>query len=404
MRAKKHLILALCICAGLLFNSVAAAVPAKLVNLTVTDAQVRDVLTALSAVGRISIVADDSVTGKITIELKNIPFETALDLVTKTKGLTYQVVSNVIVVSSPEKMSKGFGTVQVIKLKYAKAEDLKKSLVLIIPDDRIKVDNATNSLVFVGTDSEAHKLAEALKNLDVPYEQVSLEAQVVAISKSASKDLGIQWEWDKTPTQQSTDSDSDTSSSTSDSSSTKGSIKFGSYNGKPFEFLYQAQINALVAKGNAKILAKPKISTIDGKEAVIFIGDHIPVLTEKKENGVSTYSTEYVDAGIKLSYTPRINADGLISAKVHTEVSTPTLVSEIKNYKITTRQADTQVRMKNGETLVIGGLIGSEESKNNSRIPFLSQLPILGNLFRNVSNSKTETEVVIFLTAKIIEP
>lgn len=403
MRSNKHLILLICICAGLLFNSVVAAVPAKLVNMTVTDAQVRDVLTALSAVGRISIVADDSVTGKITIELKNIPFETALDLVTKTKGLTYQIVNNVIVVSSPEKMSKGFGTVQVIKLKYAKAEDLKKSLVLIIPDNRIKVDSATNSLVFVGTATEADKLTKALKDLDVPYEQVSLEAQVVAISKSASKDLGIQWEWDKTPTQQSTSSDS-TSDSTSNNSTTKGSIKFGSYNGKPYEFLYQAQINALVTKGNAKILAKPKISTIDGKEAAIFIGDHIPVLTEKKENGVSTYSTEYVDAGIKLTYTPRINADGLISAKVHTEVSTPTLVSEIKNYKITTRQADTQVRMKNGETLVIGGLIGSEESKSNSRIPFLSQLPILGKLFQNVSNSKTETEVVIFLTAKIIEP
>lgn len=116
-------------------------------------------------------------------------------------------------------------------------------------------------------------------------------------------------------------------------------------------------------------------------------------------------ATEYVDAGIKLRYTPIINSDGsMVTAEVHTEVSTPTLVSDLKNYRITSRQADTNVRMKNGETLIIGGLIGEEETKSVQRIPLLSKLPLLGNLFKNTSKRKTNTEVLMFLTPYITEP
>ena len=127
------------------------------------------------------------------------------------------------------------------------------------------------------------------------------------------------------------------------------------------------------------------------------------MLLEKTENGKTTSTIEYIDAGIKLNYTPRINADGYITASVHTEVSTPTLVPEMKAYRVTTREAGTEVRMKDGETMVIGGLIGSEESGGKNKVPFFSDFPLLGKLFQSTHTAKSETEVVIFLTAQIVK-
>jgi type IV pilus secretin PilQ/predicted competence protein len=404
------------VCLISIFSLVQAAAP--MVNMTVTNAEVRDVLTALASVGQVSIVADDSVTGKVTIQLQNIPFETALELVTKTKGLTYQRIGEVIVVAAADKMSKSFGTVQIIKLNYANAEEVRKSLAIVVPDDRLKVDTATNSLVFMGSPGETEQIRTSLKELDIPFQQVSLEAQVVAMNKNASKDLGVDWSWSETPTypeyepadSTTTINPDGTKTTTSSSHDTytrtenSGTIRFGrSPLGIPYEFYYKAKISALISNGNAKILAKPKITAINGKEAKILIGDRIPVLSEKTENGKTTSTIEYIDAGIKLNFTPQINADGQITAKVHTEVSTPTLVPEMKAYRITTREAETEVRMKDGETMVIGGLIGSEESGGKNKVPFLGDLPILGKLFQSTHTSKNETEVVIFLTAQTVK-
>ena len=113
-------------------------------------------------------------------------------------------------------------------------------------------------------------------------------------------------------------------------------------------------------------------------------------------------SIEYKDAGIILKYTPRVNADGSITATIHTEVSTPQYVSDLKAYRFNTRSADTTVTVRDGEPMVIGGLIGAEESKSLSKIPFLGDLPILGALFRNHKSGKSESELMIFLTAHVL--
>lgn len=429
MNSAKRFVLALLLCFVSSWSPVQAA--ASLVNMTVTDAQVRDVLTALASVGQVSIVADDSVSGKITIQLRQVPFETALALVTKTKGLAYQRVGEVIVVAAADKMTKSFGTVQIIRLNYAAAEDVKKSLSLIIPDNRLTVDTATNSLIFLASPDENTQIRATLQELDIPFQQVSLEAQVMAINKAASKDLGVDWNWQAAPqtaayerdnwTEQKVLTDANGNTIYGDDGKPAyvdiqhrdwkvtrpgdyGVIQFGrGPNGWPYEFYYQAKISALISSGNAKILARPKIVAINGKEAKILIGDRIPVLMEKTENGKTTSTIEYIDAGIKLNYTPRINADGQITAIVHTEVSTPTLVPEMKAYRVTTREAGTEVRMKDGETMVIGGLIGSEESGGKNKVPFLSDFPILGKLFQSTHTAKNETEVVIFLTAQIVK-
>ena len=142
---------------------------------------------------------------------------------------------------------------------------------------------------------------------------------------------------------------------------------------------------------------------MQGKEAVINIGGSVPVPTVSTTNSTVTTSVQYKEAGIILRYTPKASDDGYITAKVHTEVSSPVYVESLKAYRFQERSADTTVRLKNNETMVIGGLIGEEESKSLSKVPFLGDLPILGAFFRNNKNSKTESELMIFLTASVLE-
>lgn len=417
------------------------------VNMNVTNGEVRDVLSALAAVGGVSIVTDDSVTGKITIQLNDIPFDTALDIVTKTKGLHYQKLDNVIIVGSPDRINRGFGQINIFKLQYAKAADVVNLLGVIFKDgqqitqqggqqqtvatqktqstaanpintnsqqtnSRLKVDDATNSLIFSGTPSEVEQIRKILAEIDIPYQQVSLEAQVVAISKDDAKNLGVEWEWSKAPIypEYEYDSDSKTMKVTRNSVSgdkdgdVGGIISFGrTPEGYSYEMYYQFKINALVTDGKANILAKPKITTINGKEAVINIGGEVPISVTTVSDNTTTTSIEYKESGIILKYTPRINSDGYITATVHTEVSSPVYVEAMKAYRFNKRSADTEVRLKDGETMVIGGLIGKEEAKNYSKVPFLGDLPLLKSLFRNTNNTKSESEVVIFLTAHIVK-
>ncbi|KYZ76448.1 type II and III secretion system protein [Anaerosporomusa subterranea] len=381
------------------------------VTINVTNAEVRDVLTTLTGVGGASIILDDSVVsdsskggGRITLQLTNVPVEEAIDMVTKVKGLAYLRQGDIYIIGTQERINKGFESVRIVKIKYAKADDVKKALVLIIPEDRLKVDEANNSLIYTGSAAEALRVEQAIAAIDVQYKQVTLEAQVMAVNKGAAKSLGMEWQWAKLPMVK---TDSTTTTNSSDSTDTRdypGVFQFGrNPEGLRYEFQFQATLNAMINDGDAKILSRPKVTTLDGKQARIMVGDRIPVLVERTENNKTTTTIEYVDAGIKLSYTPRINENGLITAAVRTEVSTPTLVPEMKAYRITTREAETTVRMKDGETIVIGGLIGSDESKQFSKIPGLGDLPILGALFRNTNQTKNETEVIIILKAKIVE-
>ena len=392
VRRKLGLSLALALLLG--FNSVALA---SNVSLTINDGDIRSVLAALSSLSGRSIVTDDSVKGTISIDLNDVPFETALDLITRSKGLAYKTISNVIVVSTADNVDKFFGNMTTYKLQYANAKEVVESLKGVITKG-LSFDPVTNSILFSGSTGDEAKLRDAIKVLDVATKQVTLEAKIIAINVEDVKNLGISWAWGEIPQQDSTSSGS-SSSSSSDTSKYGGIIHWG----HGYTSRFQATLTALYSNGKANILATPRIITIPGKQASIFIGDHIPVVTEKTTNGTSSTTTEYVDAGIKLNYTPIVSDDDYITAVVHTEVSTPTLVSELKNYKITSRTADTNVRLRNGETLVIGGLIDEEEQKTIQRVPFLSNIPILGELFKNRTNTKTKTEVMMILTPYVTE-
>lgn len=286
-------------------------------------------------------------------------------------------------------------------------------------------DKETNQVVFYGTRAQAALVKKAIEAVDLPGKQVLLEAKVIAIQKDAAKKLGVEWEWSKIPQYPAYTTEYRSGRTTENKDGTRtiaedvpktsvqrpqtdgtvpGILRFGKGpEGHPFEFYYAAKLNALISSGHAEILSRPKIMTIQGREAVINIGGEVPVPVTATTNATTTTSYEYRDAGIILKYTPRVNTDGCITAVVHTEVSSPLYVEAMKAYRFQKRCADTTVRLKDGETIIIGGLIGSEEAKSMSRIPFLGDLPVLGKFFRSESTQRTESEVMIFLTARIVD-
>ena len=407
----------------------AAAAP---VTIDVTGGDVRSVLLAVARMANIPLVVDDAVTGSVTAHLTG-EGEEVLRLIAAARGIHIERHGAVFLALSADARTEN-RRVHSYTVRYADPEELAHAVNLSLTGEgkraivsknneerlnegsdsdtqrRVLVDRATNTLLFYGTESEALSVREIISALDVAPQQVSLEARVIAISKQAAKELGVDWSWSSIPQYPKTERGTDGHWQVGErntgmgGTNTPGIIRFGrGPEGIPFEFYYSAAIRALITDGRAKMLARPNITTVQGHEALINIGAEVPVPRTTTSNTVTTTGIDYREAGIILRYTPRVTEDGNIVARVHTEVSTPVYVEDLKAYRFQKRSADTTVRLRNGETMVIGGLIDSDESRSLSKIPFLGDIPILGAFFRSVRTSKTETELMIFLTAHVLD-
>ena len=361
---------------------------ADTVSLSVKDASVQDVLQSIAQLSGRNLVLEGPVPGTLSLEFQQVPFPQALAMVTRSQGLFCREEGGTLWVSKLEKKDPFGNQLTIHSLEYIPAKETSETLKPLFSSPLVW-DQGANAILFHGHPLEAQKLQETLKTLDRPSRQITLEARILSLGESASQELGLQWDWSSLPDPK------DHSHGT-----WGGTIHLGHGHQAGFH----AKLNALCQEGKAKVLATPRIITLPGREASIFIGDHIPVVTEKVTNSTTTSTTEYVDAGIRLSYTPYLSQDGLITARVHTEVSTPTLIAELKNYRITSRTADTHVRLRERETLVIGGLISEQEQSRLEAIPLLSKLPLLGELFKFRSKSRNKTEVCMFLTPYLSDP
>lgn len=429
---KKYLIL-LVVILGIICSNI-ISVSAN--ELEAVDVDIRNLLTSIALVNNLNIVISNEVQGNVSVKLSNINAQDMIKIIAENNNYTYQFKDNVIYISKGDKDINLY-TVQINYLELDKiAQTINLMLTGNLPDkiddkdkktainNKVMIDESENTISFYGTLKQYEQIKNFLQEQDKPQKQVSLEAKVTAIQKDAAKDLGVSWEWSKLPQSPEHEITYDTVKHTvinedgskeeitdylpvdevtrkwNDDENIPGVIRFGKgVDGYPYEFYYAAKIDALISDGKANILARPNITTIQGKEAVINIGSEVPVPTVSTTNSTTTTSIKYREAGIILKCTPRVNEDGIITVKVHTEVSSPMYVEDMKAYRFQKRSADTIVRLKDGQTMVIGGLIGSDEAKQMSKIPFLGDIPILGNLFKHIQKSKSDTEVMIFLTA-----
>lgn len=429
---KKYLIL-LVVILGIICSNI-ISVSAN--ELEAVDVDIRNLLTSIALANNLNIVISDEVQGNVSVKLSNINAQDMIKIIAENNNYTYQFKDNVIYISKGDKDINLY-TVQINYLELDKiAQTINLMLTGNLPDkiddkdkktainNKVMIDESENTISFYGTLKQYEQIKKFLQEQDKPQKQVSLEAKVTAIQKDAAKDLGVSWEWSKLPQSPEHEITYDTVKHTvinedgskeeitdylpvdevtrkwNDDENIPGVIRFGKgVDGYPYEFYYAAKIDALISDGKANILARPNITTIQGKEAVINIGSEVPVPTVSTTNSTITTSIKYREAGIILKCIPRVNEDGIITVKVHTEVSSPMYVEDMKAYRFQKRSADTIVRLKDGQTMVIGGLIGSDEAKQMSKIPFLGDIPILGNLFKHIQKSKSDTEVMIFLTA-----
>ena len=433
---KKYLIL-LTVILGIICSNI-VSVSAN--ELEAVDVDIRNLLTNIALANNLNIVISDEVQGNVSVKLSNINAQDMIKIIAENNNYTYQFKDNVIYISKGDKDI----NLYTVQINYLELDKIAQTINLMLTgnltdkiddkdkktaiNNKVMIDESENTISFYGTLKQYEQIKNFLQEQDKPQKQVSLEAKVTAIQKDAAKDLGVSWEWSKLPQSPEHEITYDTVKHTvinedgskeeitdylpvdevtrkwNDDENIPGEIRFGKgVDGYPYEFYYAAKIDALISDGKANILARPNITTIQGKEAVINIGSEVPVPTVSTTNSTTTTSIKYREAGIILKCTPRVNEDGIITVKVHTEVSSPMYVEDMKAYRFQKRSADTIVRLKDGQTMVIGGLIGSDEAKQMSKIPFLGDIPILGNLFKHIQKSKSDTEVMIFLTAHEVD-
>ncbi|HHY31862.1 MAG TPA: hypothetical protein GX515_02390 [Firmicutes bacterium] len=357
------------------------------VTVDLKGADIRDVLKILAELGGVNIIADPSVRGEVSLTLKAVPVTDAVELVTLATGLAYRYVGNTLVVAAPARFKDGFDKVEtrVFKLNYSSPDDIKQALSLVIPADRLQIEARTNSIIASGVEIELDEAARIVQKLDVPIPMVRIDARLEEIAKDALDEYGINWqeagEFGKVYIR---------------TDPATGAFVGLSLGVGPF-------LKMLEDSGKAVTIARPGTTTLDGTEARVFIGDKIPVVVTSSSGGETSQSVSFIEAGVKLIITPRVNRNGLITVHVQPEVSSILGQEQTQGYPhVRTREADFVATVRDGETLAIAGLLQREEIESMLKLPILGDIPILGELFKNKKVEAKETEMVIFITPTIV--
>lgn len=343
-----------------------------------------EALRALGYKSNKNLIVNGDLDGTIAMHMEDTDFDTVLRALSRSNDFSYEYLDDskqTVLIAPTDSMS----SIETFKLKHIDPETAAKQIALLTEADKVMADKENHTLTVSGSSSLLYQVRQELEKVDIASQQVNIQAMVVELSKGNSRNLGLSYlsdPWSK-----------DTS--------------IGGYNG--FKFSVSGQHEETLSNG--KVLARPNVTVFDGRKATILMGDKVPVFTSSSDSTDSDSSTtmtvEYKDVGVKLEVLPRINEmdKQTITLVIKPSVSTISQWVESGNNKapqISERSAETTVRVKNGETILIGGLLKNEEIKSIKQIPFLSKIPILGELFKSRSTEKKDTEVVIAITPKIV--
>jgi len=274
---------------------------------------------------------------------------------------------------------------RVINIRNISPDKAVETISRAIPNIIAVKNDDSNSIIIRGMPDDLKEAQKIISSLDKRIPQIIIEGKVVEVSQSGLSDIGIIW------------------------GKEQGSFKFSvnkSTGGISQSDDVLGAINALIASGKASILANPKITALDGKEAEINIGSRIPYAVPAGSTSTSTqWTVQYIDAGVNLKILPNVASDGTIVSTIKPEVSN---VSEWRTTSagefpvISTRNASVTVRIKDGETLVIGGLINESDRENISSIPVLSDIPVFGQLFQRKVKERSKSDVIFLITPHLM--
>lgn len=388
----------------------------RLVTLDAEEAALPAVLKILAEKGDLNIITGPGVsTGRITIHMKNVPIEQAVNLVVRAAGLAYERIGNSILVAESKSLAEETGlSSYVVNLQFADANEVMAALASLKAE--ITVDKGGNRLIVVSSPRVLSEIQNVVARLDVPSRQVMLEARVVEVSTDALKRIGIDWDQIMSKGFLFVEGNYDSVSGSGNRleglqvfPNTPGTSDiFKAKNFSRQATFFNVQLDLLIRDGNARVLANPKLVTLNGREASMLVGSRIPfVITGTLIAGggaAPVQSIQREEVGVKLKITPLINADGYITTTISPEVSSVTgFTGENSDLPIVaTRQATTTVRLKDGDSVIIGGLLSEERTTNTSKVPLLGDIPGIGYFFQHQNIVTGKKDLVIEVTPTIL--
>jgi type IV pilus assembly protein PilQ len=389
----------------------------QFVTLKFDKADVREVLRMIARQGGMNLILDDSVTGRVTIDVRAVPLDEFFGLVLRMNQLAARRVGTSLLIAQEAQLKEKIDTTQAatLRLNNAPAADAMKLLEKVVDPKITKIlsDERTNSLLVIGTGEDIAKIKNAVKAIDVPAPQVVIEVKLVEMSTRASRSLGGEFGFGGSKFGVSNNVGD--ASVTSNGQPTAGipsnpggtSITFSAMGNITSNL--NARINALVRNGQAKVLANPRIATQDSQEATINIVNKVPIIKTNFQGGnggaaVATETVEFKDIGETLKIKPRIDYNGFVTMDIEPTISVrgkDVLVNRNTVPEINERSLKTKMRVADGETVVIGGLIRRNTTESTTKMPILGDIPILGFMFKQHATDFEETEVLIMVTPHI---
>ena len=434
----------------------------KKISLDFQDIEVRRVLQLLADFTDINMVAADSVQGNITLRLKEVPWDQALDIVLKTKNLDKRRNGNVIwiapvteLIKAEEeeakaiKQSVALAPIQTeyMQLSYAKAADIEKLITqnkgasssggssstnnndggesLLSSRGSVSVDARTNTVIVNDTQLFIDKIRNMVDLLDVQVKQVMVEARIVRATTDFTKEMGVKWGllsqgvtdnnhllvggsdttlWDlKTP-----DDDGKYTIQRPDNlnvdlgvtSQGASRIAFGLISLS--DFMLDLELSALQADGYGEVISTPKVLTADKQKATVASGSQIPYQSAEGGGTNAVSTTAFIDATLSLDVTPSITPDGKVQMELNITSDSPGNPTPTGQLTINKNQINTNVLVDNGETVVLGGIFEQETRNAQTKVPFLGDIPYVGRLFRKDLKADNKRELLIFVTPRIV--
>jgi type IV pilus assembly protein PilQ len=417
-------------------------------SLNFQDIEVRAVLQLLADFTGLNMVVSDTVSGRITLRLKNVPWDQAMDIILKTKGLSMRRNDNVVLVAPTEEIAAREKLElesqqqieelaplrsELIQVNYAKAEDLASLLKsaenkLISERGSVSIDERTNTLLVQDTAAKISEVRALVNNLDIPVRQVLIESRIVIANNDFARDLGVKLGFGRSLSSGNSDGliggglpgDLNASSigyqgvEIPAGSGNQGLLvnlpqtlaagSGGALNfvlGKLGSYLLRLELSAMQQEGKGEIVSSPRVITSDQNEATIKQGVQIPY-QEATSSGATSVS--FKDAVLELTVTPHITPDDRIIMDLNVKKDNPDFTRAVLGVPpVDTRELETSVLVDNGETVVLGGVFERTKSKNMARVPFFGDLPYVGFMFKQEQVQDENSELLIFVTPKILK-
>jgi len=398
-------------------------------SLNFQDIEVRSVLQLIADFTALNLVASDSVQGSITLRLDNVPWDQALDLVLKTKGLDQRRVGNVLLVAPAQEIAARERQTlesqrqlaelaplrrELVQVHYAKAAEIARLFQSVTNtqdrlDERgtLAVDERTNNIIAFQTQSRMDELRRIVTQLDVPVRQVMIEARIVEANVDYDKSLGVRWggamgrgNWSASGI-----GGSEAGLLSSGSAPFVDMGAAGATSGLGIAFisnnlLLDLELSAMEKTGNGEVVSQPKVVTADKETAKILKGTEIPY-QEASSSGATSVS--FKEASLSLEVTPQITPDNRIIMEVKVTKDEPDYLNKVQDVPpIKKNEVNAKVLVVDGETIVIGGVFSNTQSKVVDKVPFLGDVPYLGRLFRRDVVSEKKSELLVFLTPRIM--